>query len=250
MMSEKSPTVENEALAKKLDATHQELTSLKSTIRTGGRIRLVLLLAIVAFLAISIWSFYSLGKELASKENLDTLAQAAQKRSVPTRELALKHVESLSKTAVPKLQEIFVDQVNADMPKYQAVLNEQTGKLTENLDKALNDKLNAHFQKSSEKYVGILQEEFPELNDPKLLDEFSSGMLDIMDRLVAEYYSDDIRRQVEELGAKWDKFEMAPEPKDGPTLEKRFLVALLKLAAMKLDEEPAAEAAEPEVASK
>ena len=50
MMSEKSPTVENEALAKKIETIQQEVTTLKTVVRRGSRTRLILLLAILVMI--------------------------------------------------------------------------------------------------------------------------------------------------------------------------------------------------------
>ncbi len=237
MTSEKPPTVEIDALEKKIGALEKEVATVKVVIRRASRTRLALLLAVLLIIGIAIWSFYNLAKDVTSKENLNLLAQKAQARAQATSQDALRHLNALKETSLPVLQAAFTAQVEKDKPKYQEALNREGGILTKNLETELEKKLREHFEQSSAKYQAILREEFPDLQDAKLLDKMYASVTDVMDRLADEYYSDQIREQVEGINDKWHKFEMAEDPKEGePSLEMQFVASLFYLAAMKIDE--------------
>ena len=237
MTSESTGTTEREALGKEIGAIEKEVATVKVVIRRASRRRLGLLVVALAIVGASIWMFYSLAMEFRSEENLDLLAEEARGRIDDSSDLALREVEKLRKTAEPILREAFMAQVKKDTPKYSAAVDKEREILMKNLESELDEKIRAHFQKSSEKYQAILREEFPELKDPELLDAMYSSVVDIMDRLVDEYYSDKVQSEIEGLNEKWKKFEMAELPAEGePQLTQQFLASLLNLAAMKIDD--------------
>jgi multidrug efflux pump subunit AcrB len=237
MTSEKPPTVDSDALEKKIGAIEKEVATVKVVIRRASRTRLAMLLAVLLIIGIAILSFYNLAKSFGSKENLNLLAEKAKARAESTSKDALRHVTALKENSLPVLQEAFTAQVNKDTRKYQAVLDHEGQLLTKNLQTELEKKLRAHFEESSAKYQAILRDEFPDLEDPELLDKMYANVDGVMDRLVQEYYSDQIKQQIDGMGDKWLEFETAEEPQgDEPSLEMQFVATLFYLAAMKIDE--------------
>jgi multidrug efflux pump subunit AcrB len=240
MTSENTGTTENEALGRKIGAIEKEVATVKVVIRRASYTRLVILVFALAFVGTSVWMFYSLARDFASRENLALLADQAKIRMEMSYNPALKEFERLKKTAVPVLKEAFTAQVEKDTPKYSAAVDRERETLMKNLESELEKKITAHFEKASEKYRAILREEFPELKDPALLDAMYSSVVDTMYRLVEEYYSDKVRDEIQGLNDKWLEFEMAELPAEGePPLEQQFLAALLNLAAMKVDDKSA-----------
>jgi len=238
MTSESTRTTENEALGKKIGAIENEVATVKIAIRRASRTRLALLVAVVAVIGISVWMFYNLARSFASEETLNLFAEKAKERIEDSSPEALKQVQRLQKTALPKLQEAFNAQVEKDRPKFMSALEMERDALLGNLQNQLEVKIKDHMEEASDKYQAILQDEFPELEDPELLDDMFSSIVNIMDRLAEEYYSDKIRGEIEGLNEKWNNFEMADVPGEGePRLEQQFLAALLNLAAMKVDEQ-------------
>ena len=238
MTSESTRTTENEALGKKIGAIENEVATVKIAIRRASRTRLALLVAVVAVIGISVWMFYNLARSFASEETLNLFAEKAKERIEDSSPEALKQVQRLQKTALPKLQEAFNAQVEKDRPKFMSALEMERDTLLGNLQNQLEVKIKDHMEGASDKYQAILQDEFPELEDPELLDDMFSSIVNIMDRLAEEYYSDKIRGEIEGLNEKWDNFEMADVPGEGePRLEQQFLAALLNLAAMKVDDQ-------------
>ncbi len=237
MTSEKNPAAENDALEKKIAAIEQEVATVKVVIRRASRTRLAMLLAVLLIIGAAIWSFYNLAKDFTSRENMNLLADTARVRAESTSQEAVKHAKALAETSLPVLREAFTAQVNKDRAKYQDALDKEREVLSKNLQTALEKKLRAHLDESSSKYQEILRDEFPDLQDPKLMEQMYANVANMMDRLVEEYYSAEIRGQIEGMNDKWLKFDLAELPKEGePTLEMQFVASLFYLAAMKIDE--------------
>ncbi len=227
----------DKALEKKIGAIEKEVATVKVVIKRAGRTRLALLVAVLLLIGIAIWSFYSLAMEFRSEENMKLFAEKAKARAESSREEAQRQLEGLAKTAVPVLQEAFTAQVEKDRSKFQTALENEGETLKKNLETELNKKIKAQIEQMSKKYEAILRDEFPDLEDPELLDQMFASVEDIVVRLGEEYYSEGIQDQIEGMGDKWLEFDMAEEPKEGdPTLEVQFMASLLHLAAMKIDE--------------
>lgn len=236
MTSEKTPPNENDALEKKIGAIEKEVANVKVVIRRASRTRLVMLLAVLILIAAAIWSFYGLAMEFGSKENLAKLKDAATERAQDTSERVIKEAKGLAETSVPILREAFTKQVNEDMPKYRAALDAEGATLTKNLEAELDKKIRDHFDKTSVKYQAILRDEFPDLENPELLDKMYASVTDIIDGLAAEYYNEKVQAQLEGINDKWLAFEMAEPPKEGePSLDRQFIASLMYLAALKID---------------
>lgn len=236
MTPAETPATEKEALLKEIGAIEKEVATLKVVIRRASRTRLALLLIALALVGASIWAFYRLAMSFGSQENLNLLAAQARVRASDSSRSAINHVRALAENSLPVLREAFSAQVKKDQSKYTETLNRERDLLLKTLQSQLDEKIRAHFHQTSLKYQSILREEFPELEDPKLLDQMYSSVVDIMERLVEEYYSERVRHQIEEMNTMWLEFDIADLPAAGETpLEQQFVASLLHLAALKVD---------------
>lgn len=237
MTPEKPPANENDALEKRIGAIENEVANVRVVVRRAGRTRLLMLLAALLLIGIAVWMFYGLARQFGSQENLNLLAQKAQARAQESSGPAMRHVQGLVDNSVPVLREAFRKQVEKDMPRYQAALDKEGQILAKNLETKLNEKIKTHYEEASKKYQEILREEFPDLEDPELLDKMYSSVVDILERFAEEYYSEKIQAEIDSMNQKWIQFEMAEVPKEGdPSLEQQFMASLLYLAALKIDE--------------
>jgi hypothetical protein len=235
MSTENSPTAENEVLLKKVGALGDEVKAMKVAMQRSSRTRLLLLLLVVAFLAVSIWMFYKLALRFGSQENLDLLAAKARERLNQTADPAMKQFQAMVDYCTPVLTKAFSEQAQADMPKYTEVLNEQRETLVKNLQSRLGDRVNARWEATGDRYEAILREEFPQVENADLIVQMYASLEQIMEKLVAKHYSDEIRQEVEGISDTWNNFEMADFPAEGkPPLEQEFLAELLQLAAYRL----------------
>ncbi|MFH1266834.1 MAG: hypothetical protein ABIK89_13985 [Planctomycetota bacterium] len=244
MTSESPPTTENQALLTKIGAIEQEIAAVKKAVRRASFTRLLLLLAVLAFLAASVWMFYGLALELGSKENLDLLAAKARERVNESSKPALDEFNRLVENCKPVLTEAFQKQAEADMPKYTAAFTQERDTLMANLESRLSQKITARYQETGERCQAILREEFPQVEDPELLVQVYTSIEGIMEKLVEKYYSEQVRQELQDLQGTWDDFDMADVPTEGaPPLEQQFMASLLQLAADKLDKGPVFESA-------
>lgn len=237
MTSEKPPAVENEALEKKIGAIEAEVANVKVAIKRAGRTRLFLLVVALVIIGVAIGMFYSLARELSSKEYLAKLGNKATEKGKDLSQQALSQLKDLRTKCEPILKEAFSEQVNKDRDAYQAALNRETTLLKENLENSLREKMHKYFEEeASPRYQAILREEFPELQDPEMLEKLSASMTDAFQNLIDEYYTENLQREVEDINHKYFAFEKAEVPAEGDAkLNKEFVASLMYLAALKID---------------
>ena len=237
MSSETSPTAENEALLAQIGALEKEVAATKVAMRRASLTRLVLLLLVLGFLALSIWMFARLAMEFVSQDNLDKLQAKATERIEASREPAMRQLRQLVDTCTPLLKEAFSKQAQADMPKYTKALEEEREVLVKNLQSRLSERINARYKKAGERYQAILREEFPQVQDPDLIVQMYGSLEQIMEKLVAKYYTDQLRQEVEGVCTTWQEFEMAELPAaDEPPLEQQFLATMMQIGGQRLEE--------------
>lgn len=239
MTSDSPPTAENQALLTRIGAIEQEIAAVKKAVRRASFTRLLLLLVTLAFLAGAVWMFYGLAREFGSKENLNLLAAKARERATSSQPALKKELDTLVENSRPVLTEAFQKQAEADMPKYTEAFTRERDKLRANLEVRLGEKIKNRYEAAGERYQEILREEFPQVEDPELLVQVYASMEQIMEKLVQKYYSEQVRREFQEMQSTWDDFDMADLPGEGePSLEQQFVASLLQLAADKLNHGP------------
>lgn len=237
MTSEKSPPIDTDAIEKKIGAIEKEVATVKVVIRRASRTRLALLLAVLLVIGGSIWMFYSLAMEFGSEDVKKEFREMATARAQELSDKAIDNAKGLAEQSIPVLREAFEKQVEKDMPLYQEALNEEGTILRENLERELDKKIKAKFDEMSVKYQAILREEFPDLEDPELLDKMYGSFADIIDGLRQEYYNEKVASQIDGISKKYMDFEMAELPKEGePSVNMQFVASLMYLAALKIDE--------------
>jgi hypothetical protein len=236
MSTETYPTAENEAVLKKVEALEQEIAALKSAISRGRVVRLLLLVMILALICAAVWTFYRLALEFGSRENLNLLAERARIRLNASADPAMKELHALVNSCTPVVTTAFRERAEADMPKYTEALAAERDVMVTNLQTRLQEKVNDRYRQTEEKFQAILQEEFPEADDPELIVQTYTSIEQILEKLIQKYYSDELEREVEELSLTWEDFEMAELPgEDEVSLEQQLMAGLLRLASLRLE---------------
>ena len=173
------------------------------------------LVAALVIIGVAIGMFYNLAKELGSKENRELLAQKANERAKDTGDRALKEARATCRatparfSARPSPSRWKRTCPRTGRPSTVKVWPSRTTWKT-NLTRR-----SAPTSTNPTKYQAILREEFPDLQNPELLDKMYASVTDIMDRLTSEYYSDKVRGEIEGINDKWLKMEMADVPRRG-----------------------------------
>jgi hypothetical protein len=227
----RSPATEDEALLKKVEAMEQEVEGLTAAIHRARTMRLLLLLAAVAFVAVAAWTFWGLAAKFSSKENLNLLAEKARQRVTGNSDQYKRQMQALVETCLPVLREAATKKLKADLPKYTALLEQERDKFVEEMETKLTDKITKQQQGMADRFKGIVQKEFPEVDSPEAINRFNDNIDLIIKGLVRKYYAEEMRRRLEGIFATWEQFPPAQKPGKGePGLEMELVGRLEELA--------------------
>ena len=241
MSSKDSPTTENEALLKEVEALEQQVAALNLTIRRARTTRLVIFFVALAIVVGSVWMFYRLGMQVKSPENLQLLAQKAKDHFTGKSSDYVQKVKTIANNSIPVVKEAFLEQVKKDTPKYNQVAEEQRLLLVSNLRDQVRDQVMHHFAESGGQFKAILQEEFPEVDDPAAFAKMNANLDQIMGQLVEKYYAEDLQKEILKIYDQWDTFPVAErEGAEEVSLEQQLIANLLELVSLRLNSPPPA----------
>ena len=239
MTSDDSPKAENEALLKKIAAMEHEVVAIRSALSQGRVVRLLMFAVALALIVGAVWMFYNLALQMKSKENLDLLAAEVKELLNNNSGEYMRQVQILRENCVPVLTKAFTEQAKADVPKYTAAIRAETDILKENLEAKALERVTAKYQEAQAKYTELLQEEFPEIDDPEIFVRMNSNIDKVTAHLVEKYYSEHLHNELLGLYDSWDAFTVADAPGDGDTtVAKQLIGSLLQLVELKLAENP------------
>lgn len=214
-------TVQGNGVQSKLDEVKKLQVEADAVAVIGTRIRLGMLLALVIFLGGYLWVCYQKYVEVSSEKNIETISALVRKKFTdPGEEKFYRdHLDSLVKDVQPKVQAVLSDHMKAESPKIMKKLEEQRDILMENLPKALEKKLHDHFQTFVDSQEKILEEEMPEVKDPKDREKIKQNLVMAMEPLLKRYYIESLDSEMKKLAATWGKIVPADVPgEDGKPL--------------------------------
>src|SRR5439155_16002788 len=99
MSTETAATAEAGALNQQVEAVIRETNALMAAQATGRKVRLVLLLVLVVFVAAVTYAFYDLANKVFHRDNLNALVKAGQERLVKNQDEYMKEVQKLVQTS-------------------------------------------------------------------------------------------------------------------------------------------------------
>src|SRR5690349_25126896 len=105
-----SELVEAPASTPQVEALLRDCVALKDALGRARRVRQVLMLATIAFVAVACWLFYGLGKKLQSQENIDEVRRLAEARLSENSGRYMTEVQLLVDRASPVLTDAFYKQ--------------------------------------------------------------------------------------------------------------------------------------------
>ncbi|MEC9092592.1 MAG: hypothetical protein VX438_07805 [Planctomycetota bacterium] len=218
----------------KVEALEREYAAFKSAMAKSKNTRIAILVGAIALVAIIGYNFYSLGRNLMSDEYQGKILRLAQERWEQKKEGYMKQALALVDTAAPKLKEAFYQQIQQDLPKYQAAF----GMEREAFTKAIEDELRAQVKKQYEgalaTYKDRLAKEFPELETQDLKDQALQAIGEAYDQIVEDYYVKGVSEGLEKIYGLWDGFPKSQESKPGEKPEEVLIGLLLQLVSMKM----------------
>ncbi len=216
----------------KLSIECKELTSAFARHR---RIRMFLMLAVIAFVVVVCAAFYRLGNGLMKDEYTQELSKVAGKRLEKNQDRYMRHVESLVRNTSPAVTDAFTKQANKDMAAYLSLVDRERDAMAAELKTKLEKKLQHRYETSLDQHEKILKAEFPQVKDEVLHERMTKNIHVAVDRLLDKYYVSELERQLKQLFAAWDRFPAAELPRKGEMpLEEQFSAELYRLLAIKL----------------
>lgn len=207
-------TVQGNAVQAKLDEVKKLQGEADAVAVISTRVRLGMLLALVIFLGGYLWVCYQKYLDLSSEKNIETLTALARKKFTdPGEEKFYRdHLDSLVKDVQPKVQAVLSEHMKTESPKIIKKLEEQRDLLIENLPKALEKKLHDHFQTFVDSQEKILEEELPEVKDPKEREKIKQNLVLAMEPLLKRYYIESLDAEMKKLADTWGKITPADQP--------------------------------------
>lgn len=238
MSSEGSRATDFETLSQKSEVLERETAAVIAGLAKAKRVnRFVFLGVLVVLCAVGCMFYFGMYKRVTSEETLNELGDLAQKQLDNNMAGYQSELNRLVEFARPELTEAFQAQVQKDMPKFEAALNEERQVLVENLQKRLRERLVARQTEILGKFEGILKEEFPLIDDEQKHDRMMANVKTAMEQLVQKYYVDELREQLEAMYEVWDTFPVADPITEGdgqdPLADQAFGY-LLELLQVKL----------------
>lgn len=233
MSSADAPSVAT--LTQQMEVLLRETDSLMQAMARARKIRMALFLALVAFVAVTCWTFYQAAMRFQSDENRQLLLKTAQDRLSQNSDNYMRQVQGLVDRTSPILTTAFYDQAKKDMPSYLNAVEKERDSLVNDLQTKLEQKLTAEHKKATERQEKLLQQEFPTFKDADLHARMIHNMQGSVDKLVKKYYVDEMHNEMTALLKGWDNFPAAERPKPtDPPLEDQLIGNLITVLQYRL----------------
>jgi hypothetical protein len=221
------------------EAIVQESSRLVEQLAWSRKIRRLLLLGFLVFVALTAWMFYQLIQRIRSPQNIEEITRLAQAKLADNSERYQKEVQLLVEQATPVITDAFYKQAKQDLPQFMHKAGEQRDLLVTNLQDRLTKRMDEHYRTILDRHEAILVEELPSAKDPQVRERLRTNLGLVFDRMVQRHYGDEMKDQLVTLYDGWDHFPAAPAPTgpDDPPLEDQFIGTLLELLTQKLTQQ-------------
>lgn len=214
-------------LSPRIDAVEKELKEVHDGLAAGHRTRRCVFLLVLLFVFGVFGMFYRLYQRVASQEFTESLTAAAQEHLKQNERVYRDHAQKLVEYARPILQQAFSDQVDKDMPKYTAAIDEQRQVLIKNLQPGLRERLDARYAEVLSSYEQRLADEFPQAQDPEVQQRIHVSLERAMDGLVEDYYITQFQTRLDDIHKSWSEFPVADPPQEGDEPLSTQLIGIL-----------------------
>jgi hypothetical protein len=233
------PALSPDQVVVRVDAIERESRAVVSALGRARGYRLALLVLVFAFAAISVTAFYQLFTKFKDKDQLDALVKKAETRLSQRSDLVTRQVELLVNHSAPKLSAAFGDQAKQDMPQFLRAAGVERDAFVTNLQSQLQVRMNSHYKKLLERQQRIIDEEYPDVQDPKLREAMMANILVAVDRATKKYFIEQFEAEFKAMYATWDDFPIAEPPGKGELpLEDQLVGNMIELLKIKLAQTP------------
>lgn len=226
-----------ETLSPQIASLERDAVALTAALASSRRTRLLLLLAVVAFVGITCIAFYRLFSQFIGDEQRAKLQALAEKELHDRQDYLMKEVQTLVNSSTPIVSAAFAEQAKKDLPGFMRAAGAERDALVQNLQAKLEERLHAHHEKLLARHEKMLHEEFPAVKDDKLHAAMMANLMVAVDKLVRKYYIDEMSSEMQGMYKSWDEFPIAPPRAEGDDpLEDQLVANLMELLKTKLSE--------------
>jgi len=219
----------------RVQQVEKQVGDLQAALLATRKTRNLLVLSLLAVLVVAGVLFYRLGQRLQSEEYQTELGDAAQEYLEQNSPEYMREVQMLVDHVGPKVSDAFMDQAKKDMPLYAQAVDRQRELLMKNLEERLAIAINDHYEVTLKQSEEILIQEFPAADDDVTRRRVMENFRIALNRMVAKFYIDEFRTELQALYDTWDGFPVASVPDEGDLpLEDQLFGTLLNLVSLKL----------------
>ena len=223
------------SLAAKIEALERQTAALTAALAHAQRVRLIITLALVAFVGLSITAFYRQARQLTEEKYLAQLRTLAETSLNDHQKQYLGQLETLAKAAGPPISDAFYQQAKKDFPNYLQKVGAERDQLVDNLKVRMDKRLAERFEQSLKQHESLLKEEFPLADNPQVHERMMNNVAVGLESLSKRYYADQLNVEMFALYDAWDAFPAAPKPLPGEVpIEDQFIGTLLEILSTRL----------------
>lgn len=225
-----------------LQAILDDSARLVEELGRARKVRRLLLLGFVIFVAVTAVMFYRLYQRLSSAENFEEISRLAQAQLADDSDLYMGEVRLLVERSAPVLTEAFYVRAKQDLPEFMRKAGLERDTLVTNLQDRVSGRMEQHYRDILDRHEAVLQDELPSAKDAAVRERLGTNLGLVFDRMVKRYYGDELKTQLVALYDGWDHFpaaEASTNPGD-PPLEDQLIGSLLDVLTKKLTQPPTA----------
>ncbi len=237
MSTDGPKTADQGAIERHVDGLERGQVALDEALGKMRRIRIFLLVALVAVVGVTIWKFYELAEKVRSEDNVAELMDAAQQRFNENRAIYIHELQTLADKAGPVIKTALEEQMQKDQTKFEEILDNEQSVLVENLQVGVTDALEKRQKQLSEEFERKFREKFPNAENDEVYTRMMANVEAALQRLIKKYYAEEIKGNFEEMAQTWEDFPAAEPAREGDVpLDDEMIGLLIELAQIKMAE--------------
>lgn len=197
-----------EALAKQIEAAERQELSLVAAIDRAATVRMLLTLVVLAVVVTYVVLFYRAGKSFTEARFVGDLGDQLKRRAVANQDELVREARALQEHTMPVVTAAFNKQFKSDMPRYQAKMGEEWKEMQKSLPTKFEKLMEEQYKKTLTRHRDVLKQEFPDVKEREIQLMTENFQL-ALKPLVAKYYGDRMRAQLETMYSTWQDFPAA-----------------------------------------
>ncbi len=219
----------------KADALQKQIDALVASLAANKRTRQLIFLAFLAFVGISVWSFFSLAKRVQSEEYKQQLLASLQKEVEANQDELSKETQMLVESLTPVITTAITEQSQKDAPLFMQAFDIQQARLSTELPEKMVELVQKHHEELVRKHEALFIAELPAAQDPMVRDRMMENVVIALDKLVKKYYADEFKKHFASMSETWNGFPPATLPEKGDfPISEQLMGELMDLVAVKL----------------